>query len=92
VISPAQTPSTAPSSAAWCEKTTLWSFRYHVIRTPVFITWNSIQIRDARFPLQGYLRFDVPSNKATFFVPRETGRLLLANVDPFQQIDSPTGE
>jgi hypothetical protein len=24
-----------------------------------------------------YLRFNVPSNKATFFVPRETGRRLL---------------
>ena len=54
-----------------------WSYRYHVIRTPIFIPWNRIQIRDAKFPMLKYLRFNVPSNKATFFVPREAGRRLL---------------
>lgn len=54
-----------------------WSFRYYVIGTPIFIPWHCIQIRDAKFPMLKYLRFNVPSNKATFFVPRETGRRLL---------------
>src|SRR5580698_4041952 len=53
------------------EKNTRWSFRYHVIRTPIFIPWNRMQIRDAKFPMRKYLRVDVPSVKATFFVPRE---------------------
>jgi hypothetical protein len=57
-----------------------WSFRYHVIRTPIFIPWKCLQIADAKFPMRRYLRFSVPANKATFFVPRETGRLLLTRV------------
>ena len=56
-----------------------WSFRYYAIRTPIFIPWSCMQIRDAKFPMRGHLRFSVPSNKATFFVPREAGRLLLAD-------------
>jgi len=54
-----------------------WSFRYHVIRTPLFIPWHCLQVRDAKFPMRRYLRFDVPSNQATFFIPRETGARLL---------------
>ena len=57
-----------------------WSFRHYVIRTPMFIPWKCLQIGDAKFPLRGYLRFSVPANKATFFVPRETGRMLLTRV------------
>jgi hypothetical protein len=64
------------SSVDALEKNRRWSFRYYVIRTPIFIPWNCMQIRDARFPLRGHLRFTVPSNKATFFIPRDTGRLL----------------
>ncbi len=56
-----------------------WSYRYYVIRTPIFIPWHCIRIRDARFPMLRYLRFNVPSNKATFFVPRATGCQLLKN-------------
>ena len=67
------------SSIDALEKNRRWSFRYHVIRTPIFIPWKSMQIGDARFPLRGHLRFTVPSNKTTFFIPRETGRLLLAS-------------
>lgn len=59
------------------EKNRRWSFRFHVIRTPLFVPWKCIQITDAKFPLRRYLRFSVPSNKATIFVPRETGRILL---------------
>jgi hypothetical protein len=55
-----------------------WSFRYYVIKTPILIPWSSLRISDARFPLRGHLRFDVPSNKATFFVTRQVGQLLLA--------------
>lgn len=55
-----------------------WSFRYYAIRTPIFIPWKSLEISDAKFPMRRHLRFKVPSNKAIFFVPRETGRLLLA--------------
>ena len=65
------------SSIDALEKNRRWSFRYYVIRTPIFIPWHCIQIRDAKFPMLKYLRFNVPSNKATFFVPRETGRRLL---------------
>jgi hypothetical protein len=56
-----------------------WSWRFYVIGTPIFIPWDCIQIQDAKFPMRRYLRFDVPSNKATFFVPREAGRQLLKN-------------
>jgi hypothetical protein len=61
------------------ERNRRWSFRYHVIRTPIFIPWDCIRIADAKFPLRGHLRFSVPSNKATFFIPREVGRLVLAS-------------
>jgi len=57
-----------------------WSFRYYVIKTPIFIPWNCIQITDAKFPMRRHLRFSVLSTKAMFFVPRETGRLLLTSV------------
>ena len=56
-----------------------WSFRYYAIGTPIFIPWKSLEIGDARFPMRGHLRFTVAPNKAIFFVPRETGRLLLAS-------------
>ena len=67
------------SSIDALEKNRRWSFRYHVIRTPIFIPWKSMQIGDAKFPLRGQLRFTVPSNNATFFIPREIGKLLLAS-------------
>jgi hypothetical protein len=65
------------SSVDALEKNRRWSFRYYVIRTPIFIPWNCLQIRDAKFPMAGHLRFSVPSNKAIFFIPRQVGRLLL---------------
>jgi|SRR5580704_11937330 hypothetical protein len=65
------------SSADAREENRRWSFRYYVIRTPILIPWNCLQIRDAKFPMRGHLRFSVPANKATFFIPRDTGRLLL---------------
>jgi hypothetical protein len=65
------------SSIDALERNRRWSFRYHVIRTPIFIPWDCMQIGDAKFPLRGHLRFSVPANKATFFIPREAGRLLL---------------
>jgi hypothetical protein len=71
------------------EKNRRWSFRYHMIRIPVFIPWNCVRIHAAKWPMRGYLRFDVPSNKATFFVPRETCSLLLANGGPVHQIGPP---
>jgi hypothetical protein len=55
-----------------------WSYRYYVIRTPIFIPWNCMRIGAAKFPMRKHLRFNVPANKATFFVPRETGLLLLS--------------
>jgi hypothetical protein len=67
------------SSNEAVEKSRRWSHRYHAIRTPILIPWNCLQIDNARFPMLGHLRFSVPSNKATFFVPRETGRALLQN-------------
>lgn len=50
---------------------------YYVIRTPIFIPWDQMQYCEAKFPLHNYVRFTVPSNKATLFVPRETADLLL---------------
>jgi hypothetical protein len=67
------------SSIDAVKKNRRWSFRYYVITTPIFIPWHCIEIRDAKFPMRRYLRFNVHSNKATFFVPRETGRQLLKN-------------
>jgi hypothetical protein len=64
------------SSIDALERNRRWSFRYYVIKTPIFIPWSDMQIGDAKFPLRRYLRFSVPSNKAVFFIPRETGRLL----------------
>jgi hypothetical protein len=54
--------------------------RYYVIRTPIFIPWNCLQIADAKFPMRRHLRFSVPSTNAFFFVPLGTGRLLLTSV------------
>jgi hypothetical protein len=69
------------SSIEALEKNRWWSAsRYYVIRTPIFVPWNCLQIGDAKFPMRGHLRFNVPSNKATFFIPREIGRLLLTSV------------
>ncbi len=68
------------SSIEALERNRRWSFRYYVIRTPLFIPWDCMQIGDAKFSMRGHLRFSVPSNKVTFFVPRATGRLLLASV------------
>ncbi len=68
------------SSIDALKKSRRWSFRYYVIRKPIFIPWDCMQIGDAKFPMRGYLRFNVSSNRATFFIPRETGRRLLTNV------------
>jgi hypothetical protein len=67
------------SSIDALEKNRRWSFRYYVIRTSIFIPWNCIQITDAKFPMRRHLRFSVLPTKAMFFVPRETGRLLLTS-------------
>jgi hypothetical protein len=65
------------SSMDALQKNKRWSFQYYVIRTPIFIPWDCIEVRDAKFPMLRYVRFSVPSINATFFVPRETGRQLL---------------
>jgi hypothetical protein len=67
------------SSADALDRNRRWAFRYYAIRTPIFIPWGSIRIHDARFPMRKYLRFNVRSSGATFFVPREAGRRLLGN-------------
>jgi hypothetical protein len=67
------------SSSAALKSNGRWSVRYYVIRTPLFIPWSCVQVGDAKFPLRGYFRFSVPSNKATFFVPREIGERLLGD-------------
>jgi hypothetical protein len=68
------------SSIDALERNRRWSFRYYVIRTPIFIPWNRMQIANAKFPMQKHLRFSVSSSKANFFIPRETGRRLLMSV------------
>jgi hypothetical protein len=67
------------SSIEALAKNRRWSFRYYVIRTPLFIPWNCIEVADAKFPMRGHLRFSVPANKATFSIPRENARLLLTS-------------
>jgi hypothetical protein len=45
---------------------------------PVFIPWNLLEYRYAKFPLRGWwLRFDVPSANATFFVRHRVALELL---------------
>lgn len=66
------------SSADAVKRNKRWSFRYHVIGTPLFIPWESMQVADAKFPLRRYLRFRA-SNKAIFFIPREAARSLLGD-------------
>jgi hypothetical protein len=68
------------SSTDALERNRRWSFRYHVIRTPILIPWNCLRIGDAKFPMRSHLRFSVPANKTTFFIPREAARGLLASV------------
>ena len=65
------------SSSDALKKSRQWSHRYYALSTPVFIPWSQLRIGDAKFPMRGHLRFQVPSIRATFFVPRETGALLL---------------
>lgn len=48
-----------------------------VMRSPVFIPWERLDIGPARFPLRDHVRFRVSSNKAVFFVPRQTAVTLL---------------
>jgi hypothetical protein len=67
------------SSPEAIERSKWWSYRSHAIRTPVLIPWNCLLITDASFPLRAYFRITVLSNKATFFIPKEAGGLLLAN-------------
>jgi len=57
-----------------------WNRRHSLIRTPILVPWNRLECGEAKFPLQQYVRFVVPSNKAIFFVPRETANLLLDRV------------
>jgi hypothetical protein len=68
------------SSTGALERNRRWSFRYHVIRTPILIPWNCLLIGDAKFPMRGHLRFSVPANKTTFLIPREAARRVLASV------------
>ncbi len=48
-----------------------------VLAQPLFVPWDRLAIQPASFPLRGFVRFTVSSNKATFFVPRETAVTLL---------------
>jgi hypothetical protein len=62
-----------------------WSGGY-MVKTPIFIPWNCLRYGGSTFPLRGYIRFDVPSLKIgfstiAFFIPRETGQLLLKRVE-----------
>jgi hypothetical protein len=58
----------------------IWSRRRYRIKKPILIPWHSLEINDASFPMRNYLRFDVPSNGVSFFVPRDKGHLLLEQV------------
>jgi hypothetical protein len=64
------------SSPEAIKKSKQWSHRSQAIHNPVLIPWNCLSVAAARFPLRGYFRITVPSNKATFFIPKETGRRL----------------
>ena len=58
-----------------------WRHPYYVLRTPLLIPWNRLQYSQAKFPLRDYVRFSVPSNNTTFFVPRPTAEVLLTRAD-----------
>jgi hypothetical protein len=69
------------SSVEAVRKRAWWSSsRRYVIRTPLLIPWLYLEIEEAKFPMHGHLRFNVTSNGTVFFVPRETGNLLLRSV------------
>jgi len=55
------------------------------------ILWHCLRYGEARLPLKGYVRFDVPSLKiglsaVCFFIPREIGTQLLQGAG--QQVSS----
>jgi hypothetical protein len=52
------------SSIDALEKNRRWSFRYYVIRTPIFIPWNCVQIADAKFPMRGNLAYQISPRSA----------------------------
>jgi len=57
-----------------------WSFQYRhydVLRTPLFIPWEQLEYAQAKFPLKQNVRFTVPANQATFFMPRAAAERLL---------------
>jgi hypothetical protein len=63
----------------------------YMVRTPLFIPWNCLRPVESTLPLADYIRFDVPSLKigagcVCFFIPRETGELLLKSAG--QQVSS----
>jgi hypothetical protein len=44
---------------------------------PVLIPWSALEYGLAKFPLWGWVRFDVASAKVTFFVRRKVAAELL---------------
>jgi hypothetical protein len=47
------------------------------LKRPVLIPWTLLEYHYGRFPLRGWLRFDVPSAKATFFIRQRVAMDLL---------------
>jgi hypothetical protein len=64
------------------EKIASWRLLNNVrfLRTPVFISWSQLVYGPAKFPMQNWVRFDVSSTKAIFFVRRDVAVTLLQAV------------
>jgi hypothetical protein len=56
-----------------------WSWMNNVpfLNKAVFIPWASLAYSPAKFPMRKWIRFDVTSTKAMFFMPREVALNLL---------------
>jgi hypothetical protein len=62
------------------EKRAKWRWVNNVpfLNKAVFIPWTSLECSQAKFPMRNWLRFDVKSTKAIFFVRKEVALTLLA--------------
>jgi hypothetical protein len=72
----------APAGWYMCRPPSAATKRYSIsgvpfLKRPVLIPWTLLEYHYARFPLHGWLRFDVPSAKATFFVRKNVAMDLL---------------
>ena len=55
-----------------------WTWNYPLLEHPVLIPWDVLKIGPAKFPFTwSWMRFDLPSAKATFFVQKQVAAQML---------------